>query len=200
MKRERCSAQLSANNNEARKLQGIYQAIRTEIQALPMSQATGILCPPVTFTIDNFTLRKNADEEWISPPFYTHHGGYKMCLTIHLNGYEKARGTHVSVYVHMMSGEFDDHLQWPFPGAIINMSTLSQRNAIIGGVVRSRGNYGAALMLTGQCTLQVRSRVYDGSYGQGYGQQQYIPHRILNQYLAGDVFKMVVYHIQFLPL
>ena len=199
-KRERCSAQLSANNDEARKLQDICQATLTEVQALPIPQATGILCPPVTFTIDNFTLRKNADEEWISPPFYTHHGGYKMCLAVHPNGYPEARGTHVSVYAHMMSGEFDDHLQWPFPGAIINVSALSQRNEVIGGVFGSRGNYGAALMLTSQCTLQVRSRVYDGSYGQGYGQQQYIPHRILNQYLAGDVFKIVVYHIQFLPL
>ena len=200
MKRERCSAQLNANNDEARKLQGICQAIRTELQPLPIPQATGILCPPVTFTIDNFTLRKNADEEWISPPFYTHHGGYKMCLTMHLNGYKQARGTHISVYVHMMSGEFDDHLQWPFPGAIINVSALSQRNAIIGGVVGSRGNYGEAIMLSGQRTLHVCSRVYDGGYGQGYGQQKYIPHGILNQYLAGDVFKIVVYHIQFLPL
>jgi hypothetical protein len=198
--RERCSAQLNANNEEARKLQGICQVTLAESQALPIPQTTGVLCPPVAFTIDNFTSRKNLDEEWISPPFYTHGGGYKMCLMVHPNGYQGVRGTHVSVYIHMMSGEFDDHLQWPFPGAIVNVSALSQRNALIGGVVGSRGNYGAAITLSGQRTLQMRSRVYDGSYGQGYGQQQYIPHRILNQYLAGDVFKIVVYHIQFLPL
>ena len=112
-------------------------------------------------------------------------------------GMKECEALHVS---HMVSGEFDDHLQWPFPGAIINVSALSQRNAIIGGVVGSRGNYGEAIMLSGQRTLHVRSRVYDGGYGQGYGQQKYIPHGMLNQYLAGDVFKIVVYHIQFLPL
>ena len=198
--RARCTAQLKAKSEEARGLQDVCQVTLAEVQALPVPQTTRIHCPPVTFTIDNFASRKALDEQWISPPFYTHFGGYKMCLTINPNGYQEAHGNYVSVFAHMMSGEFDDHLQWPFPGAIINISALSQRNAIIGGVVGSRGNYGAALMLTGQNTLECRSRVYDGSYGPGYGQRTYIPHRILNQYLAGDVFKIVIYHIQFLPL
>ena len=198
--RERCIAQLNAKSEEARGLQDICQVTLAEVQALPMPQATSVLCPPLTFTINSFTLRKNLDEEWISPPFYTHYGGYKMCLMVHPNGYKEVRGTHVSIYFHMMSGEFDDHLQWPFPGAIVNVVALSQRSAIVGGVVGSRGNYGAAVMLAGQRTLQMRSRLYDGSYGPGYGQQQYIPHRLLNQYLAGDVFKIVIYHVQFLPL
>ena len=198
--RARCTAQLNAKSEEARGLQDICQVTLAEVQALPMPQATSVLCPPVTFTIDSFNLRKNLDEEWISPPFYTHYGGYKMCLMVHPNGYQEVRGTHVSIYIHVMSGEFDDHLQWPFPGAIVNVSALSQRNAIIGGVVGSRGNYGGAIMLTGQHTLQMRSRVYGGSYGPGYGQPRYIPHRLLTQYLAGDVFKIVIYHIQFLPL
>ena len=198
--RARCAAQLNAKSEEARRLQDICQVTLAEVQALPMLQATGVLYPPVTFTIDSFTLRKNLDEEWISPPFYTHYGGYKMCLMVHPNGYQEVRGTHVSVYIHMMSGEFDDGLQWPFPGAIVTVSALSQRNAIIGGVVGSRGNYGASIMLTGQHTRQMRSRVYNGSYGPGYGQHQYIPHRLLNQYLAGDVFKIVICSIEFLPL
>ena len=198
--RAKYTAQLNAKSKEARGLQDICQVTLAEVQALPMPQATSVLYPPVIFAIDSFNFRKILDEEWISPPFYTHYGGYKMCLMVHPNGYKEVRGSHVSIYIHMMSGEFDDHLQWPFPGAIVNVSALSQRNAIVGGMVGSRGNYGAAIVLSGQRTLQMRSRVYNGTYGPGYGQQQYIPHRILNQYLAGDVFKIVIYHIQFLPL
>ena len=99
-----------------------------------------------------------------------------------------------------MSGEFDDHLQWPFPGAVINISALNQRNPVVGGVIGSKGNYGAEIMLVGQNTQRHRSRVYSGSYGPGYGLRKYIPHHFLNQYLAGDLFKIVIYHLQFLPL
>ena len=29
-------------------------------------------------------------------------------------GMKEREALHVSVYIHMVSGEFDDHLQWPF--------------------------------------------------------------------------------------
>ena len=41
-----------------------------------------------------------------------------MCLSIIANGWEDGKNTHVSVFAHMMKGEFDSHLQWPFKGEI----------------------------------------------------------------------------------
>ena len=123
-----------------------------------------------------------------------------MCLSVYPNGHGEMKGSHMSIFFHMMSGEFDDHLEWPFPGAIINISALSQRRAVVGGTMGSRGNYGAEIMLIGQNTREYHSRVYDGSFGPGYGQPKYIPHQYLNQYLAGDSFKIVVYSFQFIPL
>ena len=198
--RARCIAELNKKGEEARKLQHVSQETLAEIQVLPVPQKTTNYYPPVTFTIDNFNSRKSLNEQWFSPPFYTHFGGYKMCLSVYPNGYEEAQGNHISVFFHMMSGEFDDHLEWPFPGAIINVSALSQRSIIVRGVVGSRGNFGAEIVLIGQNTQECRSRVYSGSYGPGYGQRKYIPHCFLNQYLTGDLFKLVIYHFQFLPL
>ena len=198
--RARCTAELNAKGEEARGLHDICQVSLTEVQALPVPQTASIHCPPVTFTIDNFYSRKINDEQWFSPPFYTHFGGYKMCLSVYPNGYGEVKGSLMSIYFHMMSGEFDDHLEWPFPGAIINVSALSQRHAVVGGMMGSWGNYGAEIMLIGQNTREYRSRVYDGSFGPGYGQPKYIPHRLLSQYLAGDSFKIVIYSFQFLPL
>ena len=63
------------------------------------------------------TLKKNIDA-WFSPPFYTGPGGYKMCISVDANGWGDGAGTHVSVYVYLMRGEYDSRLVWPFRGDI----------------------------------------------------------------------------------
>ena len=45
--------------------------------------------------------------------------GYKLCLRINLNGIDSGAHTHVSMFVHLMQGEFDSIVQWPFPGSIV---------------------------------------------------------------------------------
>lgn len=39
---------------------------------------------------------------------------YKMRLKIDLNGYLHYGGTHMSIFLHLMKGEYDDYNQWPF--------------------------------------------------------------------------------------
>ena len=65
------------------------------------------------------------DDEWYSPPFYSLLRGYKMYLQVHCNGRGAGKGTHVSVFVHLMRGEFDDKLKWPFRGEV-TVQLLSQ--------------------------------------------------------------------------
>ncbi len=69
-------------------------------------------------TMTDFEQYKANDTEWYSPPVYTHHQGYKIRLRVYANGWDTSKGTHVSVWVHFMRGEFDDSLKWPFRGAI----------------------------------------------------------------------------------
>ena len=66
----------------------------------------------------DFEKNKTANAEWFSPPFYTHTHGYKMCINVIANGYGDGKGTHVSVYLYLMPGIFDDDLKWPFQGDI----------------------------------------------------------------------------------
>ncbi len=73
--------------------------------------------PPV-LTMTNFTQHKEAGDVWLSPPVYTHQGGYKICLAVHANGHDRFTGTHVTVCIRFMRGEFDDSLKWPFCGKI----------------------------------------------------------------------------------
>lgn len=121
-----------------------------------------------------------------------------MCLSVHPNGTQEAQGNHISVFLHMMQGEYDNHLKWPFPGAVINITALNQRSSALGKLVGSRGNAGADISLLTRATREYRSRVHDGAYGPGYGRQKYIPLQYLNQYLKNDVFKIMIFNVQFI--
>ena len=74
--------------------------------------------PPVDIIMDDFQKHKKSNDEWYSPPFYTHLGGYRICLRVDANGCGRGNGTHVSVFVCLMRGEFDDLLEWPFLGEV----------------------------------------------------------------------------------
>ena len=41
-----------------------------------------------------------------------------MCINVDANGRGTGAGTYVSVYVHLMRGEYDSRLVWPFRGDI----------------------------------------------------------------------------------
>ena len=66
----------------------------------------------------HFSEKKEQNEEWYSPCFYTSLGGYKMKLKVYPNGDGNGKGTHVSCYICLMSGEYDDTLEWPFRGEV----------------------------------------------------------------------------------
>ena len=83
---------------------------------------------PCTFTMYNFDQYADSGDEWLSRPFYVRppglrrnepNEGYKMCLGVYADGYGRTRGTrHTSVLVHLMCGEFDSNLPWPFHGSL----------------------------------------------------------------------------------
>jgi hypothetical protein len=49
-----------------------------------------------------------------SPPFYSSQTGYKMQLRLFLNGDSSTRGTHMSLYLVIMKGDYDAIVHWPF--------------------------------------------------------------------------------------
>lgn len=87
-----------------------------------MDRITSFECsigvPPFSFTMDQFSRRRVLKEDWLSPPFYSHMHGYRMCIRVSPNGLVIGEGSHISLTVHLMRGLFDDHLPWPFRGHI----------------------------------------------------------------------------------
>lgn len=83
---------------------------------------------PSTFVLRDFTEKKRRAENWISAPyaFYTGPQGYKLCLSVNSRGH---RSRYVSVYVHLMWGEFDYQLKWPFKGRVqVKLMANSKRH------------------------------------------------------------------------
>ena len=77
----------------------------------------GITSPPVSsieFIMARYSIRRRSGDDWYSPPFYTGPEGYKMCLRVEYS----VRRNDVYAYVHLMRGEYDSQLVWPFKGDI----------------------------------------------------------------------------------
>ena len=61
-----------------------------------------------------YSQHKKDGDSWFSQPFYSAPGGYKLCLSVDVNGQGNGQGTHISMFVCLMKGDDDDQLQWPF--------------------------------------------------------------------------------------
>ena len=77
-----------------------------------------------------------------SPAIYTDSYEYKFGIRAYLSGVDSGRGRYVAIFVHLMEGEHDDFLQWPFTGTI-TLSILDRngaRNNDISQIVQATPN------------------------------------------------------------
>ena len=105
-----------ALNVSEQKLQTQQITLEKQQQILETITFTGTL--PFEFIMTEFEQHKQGNDEWYSPPFYTHTHGYRMCIEVDANGFSSHWGKYISVFCFLMRGDFDDDLQWPFQGTI----------------------------------------------------------------------------------
>ena len=146
---------------------------------------TPVFVTPPDMVMTDFEEHRKAADEWYSPPFYSHIGGYKMCLNVNANGFGYDKGTHVSVYVYLMRGEYDDHLKWLFRGDI-TIQLLNQKSDE--GHKEATFNYNN--LVSDKCAGRVVGQERaDG----GRGSSRLIAHSDLNtedrEYLKNDCLK-----------
>ena len=171
------------------------QIINQEV-AITSDTESQYLCnlSPVVFTITDFMEKKQADKEWTSPPFYTCTQGYKFCLKVYPNGNGSGKGSHMSVSAHLMRGEYDDKLEWPFQGCIV-FKLLNWRPG-------DKNHFARSLDLnTDTDPAGTRtSRVTDSeTAAEGYRYSWFISHKKLDynattntEYLQDDYLKMEI--------
>ncbi len=136
----------------------------------------------LTFKVAKFEQKKDEDFEFFSPDYCTSQKGYKVCLEVDANGYGDGAGTHVSVFAHLMKGDHDDTLTWPFTGSVTVelLNQLEDKNHL----------KETTTFLVDQ---EASKRVVNSEKGSGWGLPQFISHTALNynastntQYLKDD--------------
>jgi TNF receptor-associated factor 4 len=132
--------------------------------------------------MSGFAKVKDEGNSWYSPGFYTSPGGYKMCLRVYVNG--DGDGTHVSCYIYLMSGEYDDILEWPFHGKV-TIQLLNQ--------LKDKNHHKMVVHFVSSTPLECKSRVFGGKLAEGWGKPRFISHSQLDvnpslncQYLKDD--------------
>ena len=142
--------------------------------------------PPPDFVVTDFKQHKKDESEWYSPPFYSYVGGYKMCLRVHANGWGRGKGANVSIFVHMLPGENDDSLQWPFRGTI-QVTLLNQQG--------EADHYSRVIRLHSEVPYSATGRVKGPQKRspEGWGFFRFIHHYMLStnkvEYLKNDCIK-----------
>ena len=142
------------------------------------------------FTMEKFQEHKENDSQWYSEPFYTHDHGYKMCLRVDVNGYDKASGSHLSLFTCFMKGEFDSQLSWPFYGQIV-VELLNQN---------ADNNHHKYTIYYDHSTTDYAGRMRINTNSRGWGNSRFVSHaKLLSknsgskvQYLKDDCLKFRV--------
>ena len=95
--------------------QAAIDSLQASVKALQFDK---LLSDSRTFRLSEYRKKKEANESFEFPPFYTHPNGYHIALIVDANGNDDGEGTHVSVGALILKGEYDAKLKWPFLGKV----------------------------------------------------------------------------------
>ena len=148
---------------------------------------------PIEFTLSDFEQQKNHNSVWISPAFYTHHQGYRICLQVHPNGNIDGQGTHVSIYTCLMRGPFDGGLKWPFQGDV-TIQIVDQAG---------EKNHEDAIHYNHNTHDSCANRVTEGERSFGWGYNKFLSHTFLGyntatntQYLRANSLRIRITKVE----
>ena len=79
----------------------------------------------MAFELAEYEKKREEGVVCCSPEFYTSSKGYLMKVRVFANGKGSGEGTHLSVYIKILKGKYDDELKWPFVGKV-TISLLNQ--------------------------------------------------------------------------
>ena len=72
----------------------------------------------LTFELTEFAKKKDDSYEFKSSTFYSSPKGYHMRIEVYTNGCKIGKGTHVSAFVTILEGKYDNIIKWPLVGKV----------------------------------------------------------------------------------
>ncbi|XP_078271224.1 TNF receptor-associated factor 6-like [Rhinoraja longicauda] len=121
------AAKMETQCNQMGELRRSARMLEERLGELEAQQCHGIYI----WRVEKFSSHQLAQAEdqpvvLHSPGFYTGKPGYKLCLRLHLQSRSAQRcSNYISLFVHIMQGEYDSYLPWPFQGTF-RLSILDQ--------------------------------------------------------------------------
>ncbi|XP_033924606.1 TNF receptor-associated factor 4 isoform X1 [Melopsittacus undulatus] len=88
--------------------------LRRDVEELSVSSDGTLIWKISDYTRKLQEAKARSNYEFFSPPFYTHKYGYKLQVSAFLNGNGSGESSHLSVYIRVLPGEYDNLLEWPF--------------------------------------------------------------------------------------
>ena len=179
---------ISLSYKQVLRLEKENKELRQEVAQLTHDlQLQKIYTPycPATITMTDFEQYQKNNNDWFSTPFYSHLKGYKLCICVIPNGLGDGEGTHVSVFMHLMGGEYDRLLKWPFQGRFtIQLLSEDEEHSSCATTVQFDAN---------AIAKHVCDRIYLGQKEEcGWGTHAFLSHSDLHKYLNND---SLIFHI-----
>ncbi|DAC81591.1 TPA_asm: TRAF [Hydra MELD virus] len=75
-----------------------------------------------------------------SAPIHTNVNGYKFCMRLYFAGDGQGFGTHLSLFLVVMKGAYDDLLQWPFQNKTITFSIVTRKGKVDHQLFKPKGD------------------------------------------------------------
>jgi len=130
-----------------------------------MSKYGDQVCP-VIMNVTKFNQKLQDNGIWFSDPFFTHDEGYKMILKAYPSGCGDGKGTHLSVFLCIIKGPYDDKLTWPMKEKF-KVKLLNQTGDC---------DHHVRLISYRNCIPEKHSRVTDGIMASSWGVRRFISH------------------------
>ena len=172
---EELSMKLQSKDKEIEKItqkmeEKLAAKLHSKDEEAQIKPKQGFTSEPLLLTVDKFEHLKKNNRDWYSESFYTHPRGYRMRVQIFANGFGDEQGTHLSLFTHIMKGDYDKELSWPFHGKI-TVELLNQ-NADKGHLIHK---------FSYDKDCEHGCRVTIGEMNYGWGISDFISHSQLTQ-------------------
>jgi len=93
-------------------------SLKSALQRLSLNQTGTLIWKIADYSAKMAEAKSRDGMELVSPAFYTSQYGYKLQASVFLNGNGAGEGSHMSVYIKILPGEYDALLRWPFAHSV----------------------------------------------------------------------------------
>ncbi|XP_078392895.1 TNF receptor-associated factor 2-like, partial [Cetorhinus maximus] len=116
---DKCGQAMEALQRKCLHYEQVLQALQSPGGQAPGGQASTAASGVLVWKVTEFTSRLLAAKSErrlssYSPAFSSHPFGYQLCCRMYPNGDGSGKGSHVSLFLAVVRGEYDGVLPWPF--------------------------------------------------------------------------------------